>query len=435
MIPFGSARGILIGNGSSVDFALDTLSPLGFTFRLFRGVFPMDLLSQITIVIDLLHNKGRHQIALDKSEISLTTQEENRQSILYHAETTSAAYQKLTSQFIRDYQVYLCMRQEEGVEAVSKRFLGVPEAPPTMMGGHAYMQQMMKVWSGTRIFSQVDVPFFLCLQTPREISSFLSHTFADFLSGYCDRHNLSKEVLQNSIRGVCLGHAYCSQVFPDLTQLLRQIKRAHQQGLQIMLELPTVRTCEQSRFARLLHCLEARGEPIDEISVNDWGMAYYIGTQTAFSCSAGRLLLRQTKDPREAYMRINETPSQSYYPEFYMEYLVSRGMRRAAMEASVPYTSPVPIPFSLFLPCFQLATSGDCILKNLMETGNRGTHRPQRTCAKYCQSEVLLYPEHMKTIGIGNTLCTLNSHVMTDMSVLSRYMGESCDRLVLDFPW
>ena len=238
-------------------------------------------------------------------------------------------------------------------------------------------------------------------------------TLQAWISGRSDE--CFPEKLPELASRIYLGNPWCPFVCGEEEELAAA-EKALSEGKKITVVTSWLKNYTReagiSRLLRLSGLLRARGVRA-ELEVNDWGFLPVFsetsGLRETFTCSLGRLLNKQRRDPRFREMygisRLSgELSGNSLLNPDYRKWLSELGFTRAEYEQPGFPLSLSPFPGSLHVPFYQTNTSPYCPVYSLSETGTRDRGGEVRKCPKYCEHAVQLYPTELSLIGRFNSL-------------------------------
>ena len=158
----------------------------------------------------------------------------------------------------------------------------------------------------------------------------------------------------------------------------------------------------------------------------------------SFKLSLGVLLNKRRKDTRMQYARDYVTNPEAVGANnldqpFYRAFLQQKyGIAAFEWETCGP-AFPLPAgTHHLHLPYYQTNTSQYCTLAARCLEGSRGAQRLITDCPGYCTEYVCLYPDHLHTIGRGNSLFGYEERALSDASYLAGYLENGITRVVVN---
>ena len=255
---------------------------------------------------------------------------------------------------------------------------------------------------------------------------YLSTPAASFWDGYARIRRIPRHILpERKPDRLYIGNPHCRLVFPDEAALEALLAKANSEGLAVTLVTAELRSGDEERADRLLalaakHHLEAE--------INDWGMLWRAQPfKDEIILLLGTRLNRRRKDPRmqwkagfagrEALLSGNALNGGGY-----RAFLAGLGVQRFEYEScGLPNRLP-EAPCSLHLPFYQTNTSLWCPIHALCTRGDRGAQHPVEACPRWCESNVLLYPEHLRMLGRWNSLLALDPEPLRAADAFGRWV-------------
>ncbi|MBQ1860104.1 MAG: hypothetical protein II141_02880, partial [Clostridia bacterium] len=233
---------------------------------------------------------------------------------------------------------------------------------------------------------------------------------------------------------VYFGSMSCPFLIPSADVLLDACAKAAEENLHPVLALPPVMSLDFERIQHLLDQILPRLPKHQELSVNDWGLIRYIHAHYPSAViELGPLLNRSTRDVRLPYLHREPPQEPSFHADAWKRHLSDLGITRASSQCQEQTIPPLSLPFSLFLPFFQMNTSLQCTLRCALETGSRGGQPSSRLqCSRPCTSYAFLYPDFLHMTGRQNALYGYDRKALSDFDYVRANMGNTCDRIVLN---
>lgn len=236
-----------------------------------------------------------------------------------------------------------------------------------------------------------------------------------------DRFFKEKELFDR----IYVGSEYCMHRVPGISELKKKMQLVRAAGKNITIQLPP---CKESEFSfihdlmelLLTESVDCSGKNpawIPELVVNDWGTLAYIDRlmkdkPVFVHVVAGTLLLKARKDPRDTYricpnFHMQEKIREAQYEQVHVQRLLKeQGIERIEVEGHLSGKQSDFLK-SYHFPMYQTNTSSFCTLKAIVESGDRNRQVKSVSCSGLCERYFLAYPEHLKMVGIGNSLLAL----------------------------
>ena len=272
----------------------------------------------------------------------------------------------------------------------------------------------------------------VALDCPELYSLYLSCPLPDFWNAYADLRRVPRAFFPNRPPDrLYLGNPHCRFLFPDAKTLRALADKAYRERRALSLVTAELRGGDEAHADALLRFAAELGA---ECVANDWGMlerARRLSPRPVLSL--GVRLNRRRKDPRLAWKagaaeHIALLRQNSLNDPSWRAWLRDFGVARYEYErCGYDCAPPGGAPCSLHLPFYQTNTALWCPLKALCERGDRGAQAGARDCPRWCESNALLYPAHLKLAGRWNSLIALDDRPWDEAAM------APFDRWVLNF--
>ena len=423
MLPAGCVRAELFFPGCRLDASLETLSFLGFTFRLPCG-FPAEGPDRIRLHFFSVSRT----VDLPREQLAISTERTEAFCTVVRAETESPAYASAARAFMADFRDYTALKTTGDPALVAHGRLGYPMDKENSFpeSGRMAMEEFLSGLAWDEGFREIRCPVGVCLHTEDDLAAFTRLDRLSFPAWYRKKAGLAHPLLA-SPAAIGTGSAFCPRHLPSPAQLLPVLRHAREEGFSVFVEFPPVRTAWSHDAEQWLIAM-ARTAYDFELSVNDWGTYGFLQREMPgrFTLSLGRLLAREPHDPRFSLYPGLRPPSglPGSLPPGFSRMMLSTGRGNGGTAA---------YPVSLFLPFYPTNTSALCTLRARLETGDRGCQTEAGDCGRLCDRYVFVYPRFLRMIGAGNTLFGFDARSLTDSVYLLSQMGPACDRLIFDF--
>ena len=273
---------------------------------------------------------------------------------------------------------------------------------------------------------------------------FLTHSVSDFYTLYMEKTGLAFHPLKDVIPdGIVIGNQYCRFLFPDYPELDRILAKACDNHLAVSIAFPPIRQQDCDWMHELLAYLNDSYPTQLELILNDYGMAYYIHKHYPgkFHLTSGVLLNKRKKDTRLPYK--NGYDRQLHYlqqnplnADFFRMELADE--LEITSHASEPCGYSYQLPQgknTLFLPFYQMNTSGHCVRHAYSRYGCRDKQVSVSACPRYCEKEVFLYPDHLHMIGYQNSLFGFDEQILWNLDYFQQMTTNTNYKIVLSFPY
>ena len=403
---------------------------LGFTFRI-PPDWQSDILNSLQLRVHIYYPDSPRTLLLPASAYTLTVEAEERYDLLMRMETAFHEYSLAVRSLMEDVSSYTKMKNELDMSEVSKIRMGYPaeqekDFPASSSDQLFAWLSSVQPDSG---WTDQDYSAALCLTDPRMVESYVKLPEHAFPAPY----RKLVHPLMNHIHTLYFGSMTCPYLFPDKDLLLTAFKKAEDENLHAVLSLPPVMPSGFERIRNILEQLLPHLPALPEFSVNDWGLLRYVHTRYPSAViELGPLLNRETRDVRMMYLHRNTPSVSSLHAPIWQKFISKLGVTRLSAQCHEQTQRPLPLPFSLYLPFFQMNTSLQCTLRSALECGTRGGLPKDRTCSSMpCSSNAFLYPDFLHMIGLQNSLYGYDRKALSDFSYVRTMMGDTCDRIVL----
>lgn len=258
---------------------------------------------------------------------------------------------------------------------------------------------------------------------------YLETPIEDFMPAYASSLGIPRRILPRCTpQHLYIGNESCRFLFPDAAVLERIAAKAAREDLALTLVGAPLRAGEEDFADALLNFARQTGA---ELEINDWGMLERAQQyREHLHLLLGSLLNRRRKDPRMAWKRSHSgqealLAQNSLNDPAWIAFLRRLGIERFEYESCGLPLLPPEAACSLHLPFYRTNSSLWCPLAAVCLQGDRGAQRGMDACPRWCERNMLLYPDHLKLEGRGNSLLALDDH--------PALYARSFDRWVLNF--
>lgn len=269
------------------------------------------------------------------------------------------------------------------------------------------------------------------LNSPRLWQAYIRLPMTRFMDAYAQMCALPRNLLPARLPDrLYIGSSFCRHLFPGPGELRAIADKARCERTALTLVTAELRAGVEAAADELI---AFAAQQRAELCVNDWGMLERAQPFAGkLPILLGPMLNRRRKDPR---MQWKAAPARqlallsenSLNSAAWCAFLGRMGVQRYEYESCALPAQLPPGSISLHMPFYQTNTALWCPLRALCTAGDRGAQAPAESCSRYCEDNVLLYPEPLKMIGRWNSLLAL------DADAWRRPLPPGADRIVLNF--
>lgn len=254
---------------------------------------------------------------------------------------------------------------------------------------------------------------------------YLDTPLESFMDAYAANRGLSRNNLPaNPPQRLYVGNAFCRHLFPDEAVFADIAAKARREGLELTLVTAELRAGGEDAADR---CIALARDLQAELAVNDWGMLQRAQDVSGLQLVLGTQLNRRRKDPRMQYKCGMQDRSallalNALNDGAWLAFLGETGIVRFDYESCGLPTLLPDVPCSLHLPFYQTNTALWCPLRAICERGDRGAQSGGESCPRWCEENLLLYPEHLKMLGKWNSLFALDAAFPASLRGFDRWV-------------
>ena len=270
-------------------------------------------------------------------------------------------------------------------------------------------------------------------------NAILSESISDFYKKTLEGNNLEKHpVFSKKLTRIYLGNEFCPRLFPEKELLFRLLNKIISEDYWVSIALPYVREHDVDFFINILEEINnfASKNSKIEIIINDFVIADIISKRYNYLIPVlGRLLNKRKKDPR-AKWKINLDKFNNEYEEnvlnidHFEKFLKNLNIERYEFETHLLQNKLPSKNHSLHFPFYQITTGTYCSLYaecvNFYSTSQELVHR----CPHYCEEFSQIFPKHIDSIGIGNSIFGYNKSILESSDYLNNSINQGVDRLI-----
>ena len=297
-----------------------------------------------------------------------------------------------------------------------------------------------EVWDESIINS---VEFALSLDNYVLYKKYLDVSFNVFKEEYLKENFIhNHKLFKGDFSRLYIGNEFCHNLFPSFDLLIKIIKKAKEENLEITICFTYIRECyiEKTRciIEKLYNWCIENNKNI-EIVINDWGMIKLVEDKNDyFTLNLGVLLNKRKKDPRYIYKKGYEENKKliaknNLNSHIFNRFLNENNIKRYEYENCGYDIEIAEGNHSLHIPFYVTNTSQYCTLYAMCTTMDRGNQKLAKGCLMYCKEYVFAYPKHLKMVGRYNSLFAFDETLLKDLNKLEYYIDNGIDRIVLNF--
>lgn len=283
-----------------------------------------------------------------------------------------------------------------------------------------------------------DVEFALFINNDADYNKVLSCNIEEFCKQKYKKNMLQNHpISQRKVTRYYVGNEYCPNLFPKRTVFEKILNILLEQKCNITICYPFL---QESRLEEVDAIFDSIDKVVNkevnvEFVINDWGMLHYIKNKKInITPILGHLLNKRKKDPRILYWvgydsTHNNNKVNGVNVNNNIDFLNEMDLKRFEFE---DYSQLIQIPkgnHSIYTPYFQINTSTFC---NLYADVKNKVSNNVLECPQYCEKIYYSYPQHLKMIGLGNSILGYNADsVLFNLDRLEYYVSHNIDRIVL----
>ncbi|MBA2213311.1 hypothetical protein [Sellimonas intestinalis] len=270
---------------------------------------------------------------------------------------------------------------------------------------------------------------------------FLDMPKNEFVSYKLKNYYLNETFLAEDFSRVYIGNQYCHNLFPGDDMLLKLMKKALSEKLEITIAFTYIREIFISKVCGTIDCIFewcVKNDTKVEVIVNDWGMLEVLSDKLdRLTPVLGVLLNKRKKDPR-TYRKIGLEKYNSYLEEnnlnaeHFCDFLKKNGIERIEYESHGVANRYAILKASISFPYYQTNTSQYCPLYAQCVNLNRNYQKLVTQCPKYCRKFAMMFPKNVKAIGRYNSIFGIDNELLRNEGFLKELKNSPVDRLVLN---
>lgn len=445
---FALAAAYLYIEEKQLELRVDALSAEGFTFRTLETLPVGDAAKDCRLELLLYHGAENRYEHLQFAAPAISLCEEGEEGYVYRVSVDDMQFRQEVDRFWQEYSQYVKLKTEESDGELSRVLTGYPAEQDEKFPADFRSQKLD--WYATAVsmaeqapvaFAAGDFELAIALDRPALYQDYLEKPLAEFIREYWNEAGLGEHPLaKRKVTRLYVGSQFCHNLFPKREQLLAILEKVWQEGIAVTMVTTYLREESIRETEELFREVQAFGADKGlryETVVNDWGMAALLRNMS-FELSLGVLLNKRRKDTRMQYARDYVTNPEAVGANnldqpFYRAFLQQKyGIVAFEWETCGP-AFPLPAgTHHLHLPYYQTNTSQYCTLAARCLEGSRGAQRLITDCPGYCTEYACLYPDHLHTIGRGNSLFGYEERALSDASYLEGYLERGITRVVIN---
>ena len=443
MIPYAILSGhIIAADGSGHDIRILELSPVSFTFRtaLSTLCFFQDSPRHILLTFFCRDTLSAHQLSLKDFKLQPDLDKAGKYWFVFRVTTDDPEFRHYACKLSREYLRYISLKLEDDNDALSAALTGW--TAPDEKDYPASLSAQRHNWFSSLqpdenwLLTARQIPeVALCLDSHRLWSRFLEYSPQDFYTAYWADFCLTAHPLsQLTPTHIYIGNQFCPEQFPDADTLLKLIRKAIALHLKPVVVFAPVPEHRLNSVLQILDLLKvAFPGMLPELIVNDYGLLSLLNIDRYldYSVTAGILLCRHLKDPRNQWSFFHTSGTDSISSPLSGLSLFHRGVSSISLEAN---GNPLPqdqTAVYLHLPFYQTNTATFCTLASFCGSGQRGLRSEHTVCPAYCETYGFLYPDPLRMTGAFNSLFGLNIQILSDSHCLRQLIVPTLKRLVI----
>ena len=418
------------------------ISPKRLTFRISEET---ENINEIKVVFYIFCESRYEEVIIE--DYNIVAIEKNDFYISYKLDINDEVYFNNVRRSFRDYSNYVRLRGYSDDNEFSKEMINYPAELDYDF--YEYYSNQKYNWLSKLNFESYDTNITKSIELAIKIDNYdlykkyLGKDIENFKNEYLkdnfiDGHKLFKD----NISRIYIGNEFCHNLFPSFDLLIKIIKKAKEENLEITICFTYIRECyiEKTRciIEKLYNWCIENNKNI-EIVINDWGMIKLVEDKNDyFTLNLGVLLNKRKKDPRYIYKKGYEENKELIAKNNLNSYIFSRFLNENNIKRYEYENCGYDIEIaegnhSLHIPFYVTNTSQYCTLYAMCTTMDRGNQKLVKGCPMYCKDYVFVYPKHLKMIGRYNSLFAFDETLLKDSNKLDYYIDSGIDRIVLNF--
>ena len=287
-------------NGEEVP--IEQLAYEGFSFR---APEIMEQMKTIELKFYQYNSNQYQSVTLLDYQSSV---EEKKFFYQYVILTPQMDYLKAAQEIISDYSNYVGLKLDGDDEELSAKMTGLPLGVWEDFYETFEEQKMDWLSPMPKDTYKLCPPYELALtiDSTEKYQDYLNMEIKEFQKKWLEKNYLGDHPLfQTTASRLYVGNQFCHNLFPEKSCLLRILKKAQEENLQVTVATTYMREeCleETERLWEDIYQWCQENEMALEVVVNDWGMVKRLETWSDFfTLSLGVLLNKRRKDPRMEY--------------------------------------------------------------------------------------------------------------------------------------
>lgn len=438
LLPSGLVSCLLDG----IEVRILKISPRSLTIRISEEIKNIDEIKLGFYIFDEYRYK---EIIIKDYTLFETIKGEFYLKYVFHIDDLE--YLQNVRRIFRDYSRYIMLKTYGDDNEFSKEMVGYPSEKDYEF--YKYYSHIKEDWISElnyenwneNIMNKVELA--IKIDNDTLYKSYLNKNIKLLKEDYLEEHFAYKHSLfKKDVSRLYIGNEFCHNLFPDIDTLMKILKKAKSESMNITLCFTYLRDCYIKMTNDVLYKVYSWCRENDikvEILVNDWGLLKIVEDKTDyFTLSLGVLLNKRKKDPRYIYKKgyfenKNLMSRNSLNSPFFHEYLKILKINRYEYENSGYRISIAEGHHSLNMPFYVTNTSQYCTLYAMCTNLDRGKQKLVKSCPKYCSDYVFAYPKHLKMVGRYNSLFAFDDTLLRDPKELEYYINSGIDRIVLNF--
>lgn len=415
------------------------LSTDGFKFRISEKIK-----NTIDIKTVFYIFKSNEYKELKINSHTILSEESTEFYYVYEVKINDEEYVKLVKYILRDYSRYANLKIFGDENEFSKEMVNYPAEKDDDFSD--YYEDEKKLWMKDFNYKDIDLSKFslaVSLDNDMLYNKYLEMSISEFKNFYF-KHNFldNHKLMEKDIDRLYIGNEFCHNLFPGKTKLLKMLKKAVAEGINITLCFTYLREYLIEKTKEIIDevyefCID--NNIVIEVVINDYGMLELLKCKDKYlKISLGVLLNKRKKDPRYIYKKgydehkdlMSENGLNS---KLFNDFLSDNNIGRYEYESCSYDIKIAEGKHSMHVPFYVTNTSQYCTLYAKCTTMDRGNQKLVVNCPKYCNDYVFLYPNHLKMIGKYNSLFSFDDTLLWDDNKLKKYIDNGIDRIVLNF--
>lgn len=235
------------------------------------------------------------------------------------------------------------------------------------------------------------------------------------------------------IERIYVGSSFCSQYFLHFSGYKELFQYCKSRQIHVTITVPVISEKDLENGKKKISCLYKEGEEIvDEFTVNDIGMLYYIQNNYNKNINLGRLFFKDPRDCRiPSYINSTVAPAMLSYLgnlQYHATHVTGIELDSISKQLNLTQVEYKNISISIHAPLCYMTTGNICKFASIHYQPDK-KYRPNMHCQMECLHVMDFYSDHVQQTDCDTVLIRIGRTLYFENDI-PRTIGHSFQRII-----